>query len=153
MLEIRRYREMIAEIAASVNRVANNTIGASIVAVSEKHLVKKLKDRTGLVLCANYPDATARGERDNVKEENDVVLFLLEKVASGQDSDEEELQRFARIQETMAVMKDVIRGERFFCGEIDVRAEMKTEWEYDIFGGWMGMSLGIKILDYDDTID
>ena len=82
MINIQRYREMLVELKERVNKVSRTKIDGTVIAVSEKHLVKKLRDCTGLMLCANYPDAVSQGNEDNYRERNSLLLFLIEKVPS-----------------------------------------------------------------------
>ncbi len=149
MINIQRYREMLAELKERVNKVSRTKIDGTVIAVSEKHLVKKLKDSMGLILCANYPDAVSQGTEDNYRERNSLLLFLIEKVPSGQETDEEELLHYARIQQVMQLLKTKLREMDFFCGEVDGAESMTVEWEYDVFGGWNGMSIGLNLVDYD----
>lgn len=149
MINIQRYREMLAELKERVNKVSRTKIDGTVIAVSEKHLVKKLKDSMGLILCANYPDAVSQGTEDNYRERNSLLLFLIEKVPSGQETDEEELLHYARIQQVMQMLKTKLREMDFFCGEVDGAESMTVEWEYDVFGGWNGMSIGLNLVDYD----
>lgn len=149
MINIQRYREMVLELKERINAISKTKIEKVVIAVSEKHLVKKLKDNTGLILCANYPDAVSQGDADNYKERNGLLLFLLEKVPSGQETDEEELLHYARIQRVMQLLKTKLREMDFFCGEVGEAGNMTTEWEYDVYGGWNGMSIGLKLEDYD----
>ena len=132
---------MLVELKERVNKVSRTKIDGTVIAVSEKHLVKKLRDCTGLMLCANYPDAVSQGNEDNYRERNSLLLFLIEKVPSGQETDEEELLHYARIQQVMQLLKTKLREMDFFCGTV--------EWEYDVFGGWNGMSIGLNLVDYD----
>ena len=138
MINIQRYREMMVELKESVNKVSRTKIDGTVIAVSEKHLVKKLRDCTGLMLCANYPDVR-----------NSLLLFLIEKVPSGQETDEEELLHYARIQQVMQLLKTKLREMDFFCGEVEGAESMTVEWEYDVFGGLNGMSIGLNLVDYD----
>lgn len=149
MINIQRYREMLVELKERVNKVSRTKIDGTVIAVSEKHLVKKLKDSIGLMLCANYPDAVSQGNEDNYRERNSLLLFLIEKVPSGQETDEEELLHYARIQQVMQLLKTKLREMDFFCGEVDGAESMTVEWEYDVFGGWNGMSIGLNLVDYD----
>lgn len=149
MIDIVRYREILAELKSRVNEQSEMQIEGVIIAVSDKHLTKKLKDRTGLFLCANYPDTESKGDEDNYKEDNRLLLFLLEKVPAGDETDEEEIVHYARIQRTMKILKEEIRGMDFACGEISGGEEINTEWEYDVFGGFNGLSIGVKLTDYD----
>ena len=147
MINIQRYREMLVELKERINKVSRTKIDGTVIAVSEKHLVKKLRDCTGLMLCANYPDAVSQGNEDNYRERNS--LLLIEKVPSGQETDEEELLHYARIQQVMQLLKTKLREMDFFCGEVEGAESMTVEWEYDVFGGWNGMSIGLNLVDYD----
>lgn len=149
MIDIVRYRELLAELHVRVNTRCEDQIAGIVIAVRETHMVKKLKDKTGLILCANYPDAESKGAEDNWEEKNSVLLFLLEKVADGSESAEDELQHFARIQRVMNILKEELRNMDFVCGEISADDEIRTEWEYDVFGGYNGLSIGLKLTDYD----
>ena len=149
MINIQRSREMLIELKERVNKVSRTKIDGTVIAVSEKHLVKKLRDCTGLMLCSNYPDAVSQGNEYNYRERNSLLLFLIEKVPSGQETDEEELLHYARIQQVMQLLKTKLREMDFFCGEVEGAESMTVEWEYDVFGGWNGMSIGLNLVDYD----
>lgn len=149
MINIQRYREMVLELKELVNKVSPIKIDGAVMAVSEKHLVKKLKDSTGLMLCTNYPNSDSSGGKDHYEENNGVLLFLLEKVSSGQETDEEEFLHYARIQQVMQLLKAKLREMDSFCDIISGAENMITEWEYDVFGGWNGLSVGLKLKDYD----
>ena len=140
---------MLIELKERVNKVSRTKIDGTVIAVSEKHLVKKLRDCTGLMLCANYPDAVSQGNEDNYRERNSLLLFLIEKVPSGQETDEEELLHYARIQQVMQLLKTKLREMDSFCGEVEGAESMTVEWEYDVFGGWNGMRIGLNLVDYD----
>lgn len=149
MISILEYREMMLELKERVNAVSETKIDGVAIAVSEKHLVKKLKDSDGLILCSNYPDSTSTGDKDNYSEQNTMLLFLLEKVPSGQETDEDELLHYASIQRVMQLLKIQLREMDFACGDISGAESITTEWEYDVFGGWNGLSIGLKLNDYD----
>lgn len=149
MINILRYREILAELKSKINARTDTLIDGVIIAVSDKHLTKKLRDQTGLFLCSNYPDAESKGGTDNYQEYNRLLLFLLEKVPAGDETDEEEMKHYARIQAVMQILKEEIREMNFVCGEISGSAETCTEWEYDVFGGFNGLSIGFKLTDYD----
>ena len=78
-----------------------------------------------------------------------VLIFLLEKVPSGQQTDEAELQHYARIQRMMRILRDALLENDAFCGELRSGDDLLTEWEYDICGGWNGLSIGLDIEDFD----
>lgn len=152
MIDIRRFREFLAETRQSIN--SRHTDDAQIegiaLAVRENHLIKKLKDRRGIQLCAKYPDATVRGHADNFESDNDLVLFLLEKVPSGSQTDDEELMHYATLQRLMLTLRDLVMESPLLCGDNGwLDGDMTVEWEYDIYGGWNGLSIGFKLNDHD----
>lgn len=149
MIDITRYREFLVELRERVNRQSDDHIDGIVIAVREGHMMKKLKDRTGIQLCANYPDAQTQGNLDSHSDRNKVLLFLLEKVPSGQQNDEAELQHYARIQRMMRILRDALLEMDAFCGELRSGNDLLTEWEYDIYGGWNGLSIGLNIEDFD----
>ena len=143
MINILRYREILVELRARINQRSEMKIDGVILAVSDKHLTKKLRDQAGFFLCANFPDAESKGNADNYKEDNRLLLFLLEKVPAGDET------HYARMQDVMCILKDEIRDMDFVCGEISGGEDINTEWEYDVFGGFNGLSIGLKLTDYD----
>lgn len=151
MIDIKRFREWLVELKESVNEQAKDIqIEGIALAVREGHILRKLRDRRGVILCAKYPDATVKGDTDNFSSDNDIVLFLLEKVASGQQSDEEELAHYASLQRLMLDLRNYLMDEPFTCdNEMQVTTDLTIEWEYDIFGGWNGLSIGFKLQDYE----
>ena len=53
MINILRYREILVELRARINQRSEMKIDGVILAVSDKHLTKKLRDQAGFFLCAN----------------------------------------------------------------------------------------------------
>lgn len=151
MIDIKRFREWLVELKENINRQAEDIqIEGIALAVREGHIIRKLRDRRGVILCAKYPDATTKGDGDNFCSDNDIVLFLLEKVPSGQQSDEDELAHYASLQQLMLALRDILMDSPFVCdNEMQVTSDLTIEWEYDIFGGWNGLSIGLKLQDYE----
>lgn len=152
MIEIKLYKELLMDLVAKVNLQVKDRIEGVQMGVHEGHLQKKLKDREGVWLCSNFPDAELRGEFDNYEEQNKVVLFLVEKVPSGKWTDDQELEHYARLQRIMGAVKQALLASELACTELKADKGMRTEWEYDIFGGFNGLSLGLNMTDYDTTL-
>lgn len=151
MITIQRFREWLLELKEAINKDCSAAqIEGIAMAVREGHMIRKLRDRRGIILCGKYPDATTTGTTDNFGTDNDVVLFLLEKVPSGQHSDEEELLHYATLQRLMLLLRDRLMQSPLLCTD-DTQApvELTIEWEYDIFGGWNGLSVGFKLSTAD----
>ena len=151
MIDIKRFREWLIELKESVNQQAEDAqIQGVALAVHEGHMLRKLKDKRGIYLCAKYPDCKTSGDIDSYTGDNDIVLFLLEKVPSGQQTDEDELTHYAGLQQLMLILRDQLMKDPFVCNdEMQVTTDLTIEWEYDIFGGWNGLSIGFKLQDYD----
>ena len=149
MIDIKRYREWLIELKERINETAEGArIEGVALAVREGHMIRKLKDKRGVFLCAKYPDCTTSGHADNYRGENEMVLFLLEKVASGQQTDEEELTHYAALQQLLLALRDLLMGTFQTCNDMQVASDLTIEWEYDIFGGWNGLSIGFKLEDF-----
>lgn len=151
MVDIKRFREWLIELKENVNGQAKDVqIEGIALAVREGHIIRKLRDRRGVILCAKYPDAIVNGDADNFSSDNDMVLFLLEKVPSGSQSDEDELAHYAALQQLMLALRNRLMDSPFVCdNEMQVVSGLTIEWEYDIFGGWNGLSIGFKLQDYE----
>ena len=62
MINIQRYREMLIELKERVNKVSRTKIDGTVIAVSEKHLVKKLRDCTGVDAVCQLPGCSVAGQ-------------------------------------------------------------------------------------------
>lgn len=131
MIDIIRFRELMVELQVKVNQKSEDKIDSCFLAVKEEHMVKKLKDKTGVLLCANYPDAEGDNKnKDNWQEDNLVILFICEKVASGSQTDEEELLHYARLQRIMCILKDVIRQDEY-CNRLSMPGVLQRYGNYN----------------------
>ena len=150
MIQIQRYREWLLELKEKINQaVEGPQVDGIALAVHEGHIIRKLRDRRGIWLCAKYPDAQVNGGADAFSTDNQVLLFLLEKVPSGQHGDEEELAHYASLQTLMDSLKAELLDGRLMCDDsIRLTTNLTIEWEYDIFGGWNGLSVSFKLEDF-----
>ena len=151
MLQIQRYREWLLELKEKLNRGSEDVkVDGLVLAVHEGHLIRKLRDRRGIWLCAKYPDATVKGGADAFSTDNRALLFLLEKVPSGQHSDEDELTHYASLQGLMDILKTEVQDGLLMCDDsIRLTTGLTIEWEYDIFGGWNGLSVSFTLKDFE----
>lgn len=150
MIDIVRFREYLIELRKQINERQPEAVTGCELAVKEEHMTKKLKDKPGVLLCANYPDAETDVEnRDSSEDTNQVILFVVEKVPAGKWTNEEELLHYARLQRIMSEVKRAVLEGVLPCGELSAGNKLRTEWEYGIFGGFNGLSMGLTIKDYD----
>lgn len=150
MIDIVRFREFLAELVNLTNADNDSQpIEGAIIGVHQGHMMKKLKDKCGIWLCANYPDAVLAGNSDQHSDRNKVVMFLLEKISSGQHTEEEEIQHYAKMQRLFLSLRQHLIDNTASCGQFHSGEAIEQEWEYDIFGGWNGLSIMLNLNDYD----
>lgn len=151
MINLLRFREWLLELKEKINQaVEAPQIDGIALAVHEGHIIRKLRDRRGILLCGKYPDAQVNGGADAFSTDNQMLLFLLEKVPSGQHNDEEELAHYASLQTLMASLKTELLDGQMMCDDsVRLTSSLTIEWEYDIFGGWNGLSVSFKLEDFE----
>lgn len=151
MIEIIKYGEMLQDIRGKVNQQLEPyiQIAGTILSPVEKHLIKKLKDVEGIWLCANYPSCSENSkDTDNVSGKNECLFLLLEKVPSGKHTDGEELVHYAKMQRIMLLIKELLIEANFTCDyTFQSPSHIRIEWEYEITGGWNGLSIGFELDD------
>lgn len=132
-----------------MNRIyGKGTVSGVCLGVSEGQLIKKLRDKKGVWLCANYPAFKVNGKEDASVDTYGILLYLVEKVPSGSQSDEEEIQHYARMQRLMVDLIEELIGPAWNCLDLVPVDGLNVEWEYDVFGGWNGMSVSLKAEEY-----
>lgn len=149
MIDIKSFREYISELVYTTNQELEHKIDNIILAVNESHMVKKIQSKSGISLCVSYPDAQAVGEYDNASDSQQVFLFVCQRVAPGQLNDNEEILLYSNLQNIMLILRDAIRQSHDECVDIIPEESYKIEWEYQIFGGVNGLSMGLKFKNYD----
>ena len=147
MIPISRFREWCIELMNDVN-AGEVLIEHLVLGVEEGHIVKKLKDKRGVCLCVNYPDATGSGEDDTETDVQPVYFFVVEKVNAGSQTDNEEMLHYGKLQTIMRLLRRVVRdAAKRNCIGVQVDMNDKREWVDQIFGGFNGLSMGVKITD------
>lgn len=149
MIDIKAFREYISELVYVTNQELENKIEHIVLSVNESHMTKKLQNKSGVCLCVSYPDAQAVGESDNVKDSQQAFIFVCQRVSPGQLDEEGELALYCELQHIMLVFRDFLRGAENDCVDINPEESYKIEWEYQIFGGLNGLSMGLKFTNYD----
>jgi len=154
MIEIKKYAVILHDIRGKINEVItgdNPRIETVVVSPKEEHLIKKLKDKEGIILCGNFPSCdTTMENSDNQDTSNDCLLFLLEKIPAGSQTDGEELDHFAYMQSIMEKVKaNIIQGDYSCEFNFSTPKQIRTEWEYNIYGGFNGLSIGFDLKEND----
>jgi len=125
-----------------------------LISPTEQHLVKKIADKKGIILAVKMPDADAQVEdADNYSEMNHQLFFLLEKIDPGSHKDTTETMHYAKMQAIMKLVKEyalehglssVVRD-----GNELLAKPFKTEWEYQVYGGFNGISVSFDFQDFE----
>lgn len=147
MIPISRFREWCIELMNEVNADEKH-LSHFVMGVEEGHIIKKLKDRKGVCLCVNYPDAVGSGADDNATDVQPLYFFVVEKANPGSQTDDEEMLHYGKLQDIMCLLRGAVRAAaQQNCIGVEVDMNDKVEWEYQIFGGFNGLSLGVKVTD------
>ena len=152
MIPILRYKEFLEGVYQKVNALHEKKINKTIFAPTESSLIKKLSDASGLILAVKFPDTDSDiSSADEYAEANHCLLFLLEKVDPGKFSSEKEMVHFGKIQEIMRSVKELILEAGLngnIGGDETLSKPFRTEWEYQIFGGFNGLSISFDLKDF-----
>lgn len=149
MINILQFRELCIELQHKVNAISDSQIDTVVMAVREEHMVKKLQNKLGTTLCVSYPDAQSSGTEDNYTDNQQAFFFVVKRLAPGQLDDETEITTYAELQDIMLNLRDVIRDYYSECMGIIPEESYKIEWEYQIFGGVNGLSMGVTFQNND----
>lgn len=118
---------------------------------SENHFVKRLGDAKGIVLAIKMPDAdTESDSKDNYAEQNHFLIYILEKTDPGKLSFEKELVRYNYLQALTSKIKKWLWENLMSIQREEIRfsKSFHTEWEYQIKGGWNGLSISFDLENY-----
>lgn len=147
MIPISRFREWCIELMNEVN-VREVLIKHLVMGVDEGHIVKKIKDKQGVCLCVNYPDAVGSGTDDNAIDVQSLYFFVVEKANPGSQTDDGEMLHYGKLQDIIRLLRTTLRiFAQGNCIGVEIDLNDKIEWEYQIFGGFNGLSMGVKITD------
>lgn len=128
-------------------------IDTVILSATEAHLVKKISDKLGILLAFKMPDADSYiRTADDYAENNHCLLYLLEKINPSNIDEENETFHYAKIQHIMKLIKEWILEHGLNGSEDDgeetLHKTFRTEWEYQVFAGFNGMSIGFDLTDF-----
>jgi hypothetical protein len=151
MIRITDFNNLLTEMVTALNTDAIGLdvpqIKGHVLVASEKHLVKRLADSSGVWLAVTIPsaDPETRNE-DNVAENNIVWIFILEKVDPGSLSASDEIEHYQKIQSVTTAVKNWLRSEKLAGNEhleyLNLQS-LHTDPEYQ-FGGWNGWSINFN---------
>ncbi len=158
MIQITAFKEFFEAAIIWANAKADSeitggkTISSLVMAVEENHLIKKVKDKAGIILAIKYPSADSQGDEDNYSERNKCLIFCITKWDPGKTTDQDEANNYAVLQEfTMQIKNYLITSDKGpgICGiENGLYSGFRTEWEYNIFGGYNGLSVSFDLRNF-----
>lgn len=157
MIKLSLLQEQLAEMRAAVNlalKTQKITISEVFLSATESHILKKLADKKGIIVAVKMPDADARIEsEDNYSELNHILLYVIEKADISGLTNQGETDMYNKLQTVTAKIKEwfVTRGgDGNLCGsDTKMQQKIRTEWEYNVFGGFYGLSIGFDLLDFN----
>jgi hypothetical protein len=159
MIEIKSLKILFSEVATEVNAELSAdskrfSIQRVIVSPTEKHLVKKLGDKPGVSLAFKMPSIdSVIMDSDNYSEDNKMLFYVIEKIDPGQFTDEQELDHYNAMQRLTSLLKMRLMNRlmgRDFCNEdTELAKAFHTEFEFQEFGGWNGLSVSFDIKDFN----
>lgn len=150
---------MFSELAAEVNSeldgdMAVFAVKRVIASPTESHLVKKLGDKAGVSLAFRMPLAdSVITDEDNYGEVNKLLFYLIEKVDPGTMNNDQELDHYNMMQRLTSMFKlrlmNRLMGNDFCRTDNEMARGFHTEFEYQEFGGWNGLSVSFDIKDFN----
>jgi len=180
MIPIIRFNEFLLELQAEVNTLLskyafifrNNMwvytededailgndkgkqIDTIIISPTESHLIKKIKEATGIVLAVQLAQSDTEAESvDNYSENDNELFFILEKVDPAQFTEQNEQYHYAKLQLVIKLVKEYILSRGMngnMCGgDETISKPFHTEWEYSIFGGFNGLSISFNLRNFN----
>jgi hypothetical protein len=143
MIRIIDFNNLMQQMTEAI-QPENAELKGFVLVANEKHLVRKLGDKSGVWIAVTIPSADPETENeDNVAENNIFWMFILEKVDPGSLSNEDELQHFQKIQDITTAVKNWLRTQKMegneFLEYLNLQS-LHTDPEYQ-FGGWNGWSI------------
>ena len=151
MIPINDYRQFVAELVAKASELSDVEVGKIRLAVTEKQLVNLLKDQPGVIVAGNVPGMDLSYSASFWLSEGDCLIEVLERMSDDYQGTSREFDEYARLQRLMQQIVRLLIGEDFqeFCdkGEVDFSRPLTVEWEYNIHGGFNGLSLAFRLKD------
>ncbi|MEA4976009.1 MAG: hypothetical protein VB046_09765 [Paludibacter sp.] len=158
MIQITAFKEFFesaivwANAKADTEITGGKTISSLIMAVEENHLIKKIKDKAGIVLAIKYPSSDSQGDEDGYAERNKCLIYCVTKWDPGKVTDAEETNHYSVLQELTRRVKEYLNTSDKgpgICGvENGLYSGFRTEWEYNIFGGYYGLSVSFDLRNF-----
>lgn len=124
-----------------------------IISPTETHIIKKLSDKKGICLAVKMADSdSVMQSTDNYWEQNHQLFFVIEKCNPGDFTSQTEREHYAKMQEITRLVKEYMKDHGLngtSCqGDETLSKPFHTEWEWQIFGGFNGLSISFDLQDF-----
>lgn len=157
MISALRFKDILDQLREEVNLELdslNLSIDHVVVAATDSQVVKKVSSKSGVILVAKMPPATADIRTvDDFSEDNQCLFFILEKQEPSNVTDQKELEHYDKVQRIMRQVKEWIMNYGLHDGSDDetetISKPFRTEWEYQVYGNFNGLSLGFDLKDFE----
>lgn len=147
MIKVRDFNNYISHLKSAVAG-----IDSYVLAATEDQLIKKIKDKTGIILAAVIPSADPDSVSvDNIRETNITFLFILKKYDPSGITDVTEINNYEETQNMLSLVKNQIFADKEnftsypFLYELDPNS-IHTDPEFNVFGGYSGWSISLEFV-------
>jgi len=147
MIKIRDFDTYCKHLQNAISEIDNYVFAAT-----EDHLVKRISDKTGIILAAVIPSADPDSlSVDNIKENNIAFLFVVKKLDSSSRTPETELILYEQTQKAITNIKkqlllDKTNYQNFPYLHSLNENSIHTDPEFNIFGGYDGWSISLEFV-------
>jgi len=144
MIFIDDYKTYVEEIKDSISE-----INEVVLAVTEKHLIKKLKDKSGVVLCAIHPSYGSNSDDiDNKRDMNIIMFFLIENIETSNVTETNEVLHYKKMQLIAKAIRTKITEDSRICNHIFKLLKLGSiniDTVYSEFGKYNGYSIMFSV--------
>ena len=157
MIPASRFKALLDQLHEDVNlelAPLDLSISHVVITATDSQVVKKVSGKSGVILVAKMPPSTAEIRTvDDYSEDNQCLIFVLEKQEPSNATDQKELEHYDKVQRIMRKVKEWILNHGLHDGSDDetetLSKPFRTEWEYQVYGNFNGLSLGFDLKDFE----
>lgn len=146
MIRIEDFKSYINNLTSIVEGIDEN-----IIAVTEKHIVKKIKGKKGIILCGIHPLTNSDSDNiDNFKDTSAIMLIILENIELSNVTEDSEIEHYQKLQNIVYDIRNTIKEGKIDCSGIFKSALLQSfiiEPIYSEFGKYNGYSLIFSVND------
>lgn len=143
--------QFIAELTHVASEKSSVAIDAVRLSVTESQLINILKDLNGTVVCGSIPGSETNFGNGYRATTAEPLLMVLQKMPRDEQGTSAETERYERLQRFMQAVVDILSDYDYafdrFCdrADLDSGRPMVVEWEYNVYGGFNGLSLTFRL--------